>query len=242
MFRLAYAAAPTAVVAAIALLLLLGAMDLIFATKVLTAGVVALVVASMVTFAVALASRNERVFLGSVLLVAAASALADLPPQRGDAGVLAAIAGAMVLCLIEAGGSALEPKRGGIHLGRPGRAHVAWVIAVATGGAGAGWLLLSLQDDLGDLGIVALAFGVLAAVGMIVFTGALTGSVLSDAAGAPAGTRLLQPVAPAGEAGEALDAGLSPPGLPALSRRDRRRARDTRSEPHGRRPRSTPSS
>jgi hypothetical protein len=149
-----------------------------------------LAVASMTTFAVALGARNERAFLTSVLLISAASAFADLPVQRSDAGVFAALGGAVVLGLIEAGGAALEPKGGGTHVGRPARLHVAWVVVVAVGGALAGWLLLSLQP-----------------VGMIVFTGALTGSALRGTAGFAGGSRRGQ-AAPGG-AGD--DAGLNPP-------------------------------
>jgi hypothetical protein len=220
-FRVAYSAAPAAVATASTLLVALGVADMVLAPIAATAGILILVVVSMITLAVALGARSEPAFLASVLLIAAATAFADLPTHRGDAGVIAAIAGAAVLGIIEAGGAALEPASGGERLGRPGRAHVAWVTAVAVGGAAAGWLLLSLQPDLADLGLVALAFGVLAAVGMIVFAGALTGSVLRDVAG----------VTDAGRGG--TPGKLSPRGRRALSPRGRRR---------GRPPRSTPSS
>jgi len=206
-FRMAYSAAPVAVSTASALVVALGVADMIVTPTAASAGVLVLAVASMTTFAVALGARNERAFLTSVLLISAASAFADLPVQRSDAGVFAALGGAVVLGLIEAGGAALEPKGGGTHVGRPARLHVAWVVVVAVGGALAGWLLLSLQPDLTDLGLVALGLGVLAAVGMIVFTGALTGSALRGTAGFAGGSRRGQ-AAPGG-AGD--DAGLNPP-------------------------------
>ena len=220
-FRSAYTAAPVAVSTASALLIALGVADILAATAVATVGVFALVVASLITFTTALGARNERAFLASVLLISAASAFADLPVTRSGAGVLAAVAGATVLGLIEAGGAALEPKGGGTHLGRPARLHVAWVTVVAVGGGATGWLLLSLQPDVAGLGLVALACGVLAAVGIIVFTGALTGSALGSPAGASS---------------------LNPPERRAPSRRGRRRARDTRPAPRARPPRSEPSS
>jgi hypothetical protein len=212
----AYSAAPVAVSTASALLLGLGVADVTAASRVATVGVVALVVASMVTFAVALGARGERAFLTSILFISAASAVADLHVQRGDRAVFAAVAGAVVLGVIEAGGAALEPKGGGSRLGRPARLHVAWVVAVAAGGAAAGWLLLSLQPDIADLGLLALGCGVLAAVGLIVFAGALTRSALADA--------------------------LNSPEQPAPSRRGRRRARGTRRAPPARPARSAPSS
>jgi hypothetical protein len=172
--------------------------------------------------AAALVARSEEAFLGSVLLISAASAVADLPLHRSGAGVLAAVGGALVLGLIETGGAVLEPSGGGTRLGRPWRAHVCWVTAVAVGGAGVGWLLLSLEPGLAGLGVVALAFGVLAAVGTVLYAGALTGLALSDD-GRSAG-------------------GISPRGRRAPSRRDRRRARGTKPAPPDRPPRSTPSS
>jgi hypothetical protein len=229
-FRVAYSAAPAAVATASALLVALGVADMVLAPVAATAGIFMLVLVAMITLAVALGARSEPAFLASVLLIAGASAFADLPAHRGDAGVIAAIAGAAVLGIIEAGGAALEPSGGGERLGRPGRAHVAWVAMVAVGGAVAGWLLLSLQPDLADLGLVALAFGVLAAVGMIVFAGALTGSVLRDVGGV------------AGAGGGRAPGELSPPGRRAPSRRGRRRGRGTRPSPPDHPLRSTPSS
>jgi hypothetical protein len=230
-FRVAYSAAPVAVATAIALQIALGTADMLFAPTVASAGVLLLVLGSMITFVVSLAARNERAFLSSALLISAASAVADLPLHRSDAGVLAAVAGAMVLGMIEAGGAALEPRGGGVRLGRPARLHVVWVTAVALGGAVTGWLLLSLQPDVADLGLFALGLGVLAAIGFIVFAGALTGSAL----GADAGL--------AGRpAGGSAHGGFSPRGRRAPSRRGRRRARGTRPVPPARRPRSTPSS
>jgi hypothetical protein len=238
----AYSAAPVAVSAASGLLVGLGVADVIAASRAATAGVVALVVASMVTFGVALGARGERAFLTSVLFISAASAFADLHVYRGDRTVFAAVAGAIVLGVIEAGGAALEPKGGGSRLGRPARLHVAWVVAVAAGGAAAGWLLVSLQPDVADLGLVALGCGVLAAVGLVVFAGALTGSALGDGAGfvgGSAGGPLGQgPAVPGGGSGAALNS----PEQPAPSRRDRRRARGTRRAPPARPPRSAPSS
>jgi hypothetical protein len=222
--RLAYSAAPFAVSAASGLLLVLGVADMIAAPAAATAGIFVLAGASIITFAVALEARNERAFLASVLLISAASAFADLPVHRADAAVLAAVAGATVLCIIEAGGAALEPNGGGSNLGRPARLHVAWVAAVAPGGAAAGWLLLSLQPDLDDLGLVALGLGVLAAVGMIVFAGALARSALADAAGDDA-------------AGSAAGSDFSQPLQRAPSPRGRRLARGTRRAPRGRPPR-----
>jgi hypothetical protein len=235
-FRSAYSAAPVAVSTASALLVALGAMDVITASRVATIAVFALVVVSMITFTGALGARNERAFLSAVLLISAASAFADLPLHRSDAAVFAAVAGATVLGLIEAGGAALEPKGGGTHIGRPARLHVAWVVVVGVAGAAAGWLLLSLQSGVADLGLVAVAFGVLAAVGMIVFTGALTGSALGDTGRRARGSSGRE-ATPVGGGGTAGGSGLNPPERRALSRRGRRLARGARRAPRDRPPR-----
>jgi hypothetical protein len=130
---------------------------------------------SMTILAAALALRSDRAFLVSALALGAALALGDLPVHRGDAAVLAAVGGAGLLVFLEAGGVALESTPGK-RLGRPGLRHAGWVVLVAGISAAAGWLLLSLQPDLSDLGLAALVVGVLAGVLLVALF-----AVLADA-------------------------------------------------------------
>jgi len=216
--RAAFRAAPLAVITAVAIQIVVWVTDLIWSTPPGVAAILAFGTASAITFTVALAMGNERAFLASVLTLAAASAFADLPVSRAGVTVFAAAAGALVLAFAEAGGSALEPSGTGKQLGRPTGARVAWVAAIAVGGALAGWLLVSVRGGVADLGPLALGVGVAAAVGFIVLAGTLTRSAVTG------------------------DAGVSQRALPAPSRRARRRARGTRHVRPGRPSRSAPSS
>jgi hypothetical protein len=180
LFRPALAAAPVAVPTAFALVIAVTAASVAFAPKQAAAGVVACGLASTVTLFVALTIRSERAFLASVLLLAGACAVADLPVHRSGAVVFAAVAGAVVLAFAEAGGAALEPVGGGTHVGRPGLRQATWTVALAVGGAVAGWLLLSLEPDLSDLGLAALGVGVVAAICVIALAAGLSARATTD--------------------------------------------------------------
>ena len=144
--------------------LALAAASIGFAQKAMAIAVVPIAMASVITFVVAIAVRSERAFLASVLTLAGACAVADLPVHRNGAAVFASVAGAAVLVFVEAGGAALEPRGAGTRVGRPATTQAVWVGLVAVGGASAGWLLLSLEPEVSDLGLAALGIGVLAAV------------------------------------------------------------------------------
>jgi small-conductance mechanosensitive channel len=135
--------------------------------------------ASIIPLVVALGARSERAFLGSIVILTGSCVLADLPLHRSGAALFAAIAGAAVLAFVEAGGAALEPKGGGTHVGHPARAHAIWVGLVAIGGAAAGWLLLSVDPELSDLGLAALVLGVLAAVCLIALAAMLAATAIA---------------------------------------------------------------
>jgi hypothetical protein len=179
-FKSAFAAAPAAVSVALVLDVAVAVACVALAPKILTSGVLLLALASLITLAVSLAARSQPAFLASVLTLAAECVIADLPIHRSGAVVFAAAAGAAVLVFAEAGGTALEPKGGGTHVGRPSSRHVLWVALVAAGGAVAGWLLLALQPDMSGLGLAAVGVGVLAAICLIALTTVLATAVLTD--------------------------------------------------------------
>jgi len=179
-FRAAWTAAPLAVSVALALELALAAASTAFAPKTTATAVALISLASIITLVVALGARNERALLASVLTLAGTCAFADLPIHRSGAAAFASIAGAAVLVFVEAAGAALEPKGGGARLSRPGSRHALWVGLVAVGGASAGWLLLSLQPDVSDLGLGALGVGVGAAVCLIALAALLATATIAE--------------------------------------------------------------
>ncbi len=178
--RPALAAAPFAVSLALMCDLALAAASIGFAQKAMAIAVVPIAMASVITFVVAIAVRSERAFLASVLTLAGACAVADLPVHRNGAAVFASVAGAAVLVFVEAGGAALEPRGAGTRVGRPATTQAVWVGLVAVGGASAGWLLLSLQPEVSDLGLAALGIGVLAAVCLIALAAMLAAAAIAD--------------------------------------------------------------
>lgn len=179
-FRAALAAAPAALPLAFALDVAVVAGAAAFATKATAVAVVLSGLVSLVSFVAALGARSGRAFLSSVLSLALACALADLPIHRGAAAVFAAMAGAAVLVFAEAGGAALDPMTSNKRIGHPGAAHVAWVGTVAVVGASAGLLALSLQSDISGLGVAALAVGALAAVCVMALTGVLATAAVTE--------------------------------------------------------------
>jgi hypothetical protein len=214
-------AAPISISATFAMAVAAAAADVVWAKPALRAPVILCFAASVITYLVALARRNERAYLVSVVTLSASCALADLPAGKAGAGVFAAIAGAVVLCVAETGAAGLEPGGAGVRLRRPGSARVIWTLEVAVPGAVLGGLLVSFRDDLAGLGLVALGFGVAAAIGVVVLVGALVRTAL-DGAVAGDGVVAGDAIVPAGAAP------LSRPVRRVLSRRGRRRARGTK--------------
>jgi hypothetical protein len=182
--RPALSAAPAAFSLAFGLDVTVIALAMVLAPHAAVAGAALSGVASIITLVVALGMRSERAFLASVLFLAVACAVADLPVHRSGSAAFAAVAGVAVLAFTEAGGAALEPAGGGKRIGTPGRRHVVWVGLVAAGGGSTGWLLLALQPALSGYGLAALGVGVLAAICVLALAATLSRAAVSERAAA----------------------------------------------------------
>jgi hypothetical protein len=170
---------PAATAIAAGALMTVAALDIVWAREVALVPVAVLIVLGTAGMAVTLLVGDYRgLQLGLVGLVAA-TALADLPVGRPDAGVEAVAVGALLVVLTEAVSwtAAARPRLG--RRGRPAARRAIWVGTVALAGAGVGLVADALRHDLGGLGLGALALGALGAVGCVALVAVLARSEFS---------------------------------------------------------------
>ena len=157
-----------------------GAVASVAATGPLRAGVVLAVLAALVSFAVFVLRREERVLVGSLALLGLAAAIALWGPVNGWRVGLAALDGLLVLVAAElarwsrlfgagqtsTAGTAPEVRRKVVLTGLAGTG-----LAGLTGGA-LGFGLVGGRGGLAGFGLAALTLGVAAGVGLVLLFGA----------------------------------------------------------------------
>jgi hypothetical protein len=186
-FRRNVLATPAAVLGAIGSLAALGAAVIAFARPEERAGCALLVPLALLCYLTSLAAPlRSQLVTATVIFMMVAAAISDLPLNRGDGVVLAAVYGAMLFVLCEfafrsAGGPSHDRR-----VNRPVLRRATWVGTVALTGAIGGAVLVSLRSGTQGLGLYALALGAGAAVLTLGLLAALAAGAVAEGTNAPA--------------------------------------------------------